>query len=1096
MYPLITKRLIFFTGFSRFVILVILGVFILLGGCQSSEEPTRVEGLPEEIDFNLHVRGILSETCFACHGPDAQSREADFRLDTKEGAYAALDEKEEKFGIVPGKPMESEVYLRIISDDPNYSMPAPTSNLSLSDREIAIIKQWIEQGAEYKPHWSLIPPEKPDAPDVETDKKDWIVNPIDAFVLATLEDKGLAPSPEAEKEILLRRLSFDLTGLPPTIEELDHFLADTSADAWEKEVDRLLASEAYGERMAMEWLDVARYADTHGYQSDGPNDMWPWRDWVINAFNQNMPFDQFTTWQLAGDLLPNATPEQKLATGFGRLHQQNQEGGIVDEEYRIEYVADRVQTTGTAFLGVTLQCARCHDHKYDPVSEKEYYQFAAFFNSINDAGLIPKFDPSGPTIMLPDEETERVISYLNNQIKNKEHELEKLKANKATDFLQWFENAKTSEVKALDNRGLVLHLDMNKVEKDSSVEVHNNDDSVPEKAEITGQLVSVDGVRGDGFEFRHGNYINLRDAASFERTDFFSFSFWVNPSGSFTEVPLLTKTGSALIGYRGYDIALLENKVSIKITHGWPFNAIQVLTQDSLISNQWSHVAITYDGSSKADGTAIYINGRKQKLHVEHDKLFKNIMISKDHVYKRQNFYVGYRDAESDLRYEGRLKMDEIRVYNRQLSDADVMILAGRENDLDQILTLSPKELNGEQRNILINHYLIQVDPDFKEITSALRELQVQKSGVQDTVREVMVMEERLNRRPSYIHKRGLYDQLGEEVQPGVPVSIMDFSEEFPRNRLGLAQWILHPDNPLTSRVIVNRYWQMIFGQGLVNTPGDFGNQGALPTHPELLDWISVHFRENGWNVKALIKQIVMSNTYRQSSVITPELAETDPQNRLLARGPRYRLPAEMIRDNALVASGLFVNKIGGPSVFPYQPEGLWEETTSGQHLTKYIPDTGDNLYRRSVYTFWKRTSPPPAMTTFDAAMKIHATVERTETSTPLQALNTMNDPIYIEASRHLAERMMKEGGESLEDQIAFAFRAATSRIPDDEEVDQLSDLYNEELALYQADSENAQLLLSVGDSPTSPDLDSTEVAARTIVASVIFNLDETITKK
>lgn len=1078
----------------RYSILILSSLCYILTGCGEETDTFIYDGdLPENIDFNLHIRNILSDNCFACHGPDAMAREADLRLDIEEKAFSPLGDKKDYFAIVRGRPGQSEMFKRIISNDPDYKMPSPASNLSLTDREIALIKKWIEQGAEYKPHWAFIPPEKPDFPEVKN--PEWPESPIDYFILDELEQNGLKPSETASIEKLLRRVSFDLTGLPPTPDELGTFLADSSPDAYEKAVDRLLASNAYGERMAMDWMDIARYADTHGYQDDGANEMWPWREWVIHAFNQNMPFDKFTTWQLAGDLLPEATREQKLATGFNRVHQQSQEGGIVGEEYRVEYVADRVYTTATAFMGVTMQCARCHDHKYDPVSELEYYEFAAFFDNINEAGQIPNEGASGPTILLPDEETENLITYLNEQITAESHQLSEIKELKRNEPSLWMDHVTNSEHILPVRDGLIAHMDLNVIQGDSTILIRNSGETGRGTGRAIGDPEITDGVRGNAIEFKHGNYINIGNTASFERNDPFSFSFWVNPAGSYGEVPLLVKTGQIFIGYRGYDVSLFENRVSLRLIHGWPFNSIQATTINSLPENDWSHVAVAYDGSSNANGINIFINGKKEETLIEQNNLFKNIVIESDAWYSNQDFYIGYRRSFENLHFEG-LKLDEIKIFNRQLSQLEALVLAGEEDNLDELFVSNPHQFSDQAREILFSHYLLNHDSDYKKQYDKLRSLRIEKSAVTDTVREVMVMEERMNPRQAYVRERGMYDRLGKEVFPNVPSSIMSFPDEYPRNRLGLAKWLLHPDNPLTARVVVNRYWQMLFGRGLVDTPDDFGNQGNMPSHPELLDWLAVTFMENGWDVKEFLKQIVMSKTYRQSSVMKPDLLELDPQNRLLARGPRYRLPAEMIRDNALVASGLFVPKIGGPSVKPYQPEGLWEETTSGRHLTEYIQGEGDDLYRRSLYTFWKRTSPPPGMTTFDAAMRSHPIAKRQQTSTPLQALNTLNDPIYIEASRLLAERMIKKAGDDLKEQITYAFMAATSRAPNNAEIDILINLYHNELEGYKTDPELAEKLLGVGEFPSDSSLAVPELAASAIIASTILNLDETITKE
>lgn len=1073
------------------VILFLLVMVFFSSACSSENEQFAGDPIPEVIDFNFDVKPILSDRCFACHGPDEAAVEANLQLTTEELAYAALGEDKDRYAIVPGDPHESELYNRIISDEPDFMMPPPASNLSITDREIAILKRWIEQGAEYKKHWSFIPPEKPGLPDVENEE--WPQNEIDYFVLNKMEEMEFSPSERASKEKLIRRVSFDLTGLPPTVNEVNDFVSDDSPDAYEKVVDRLLASKAYGERMATEWLDVSRYADTHGYQDDGPNHMWPWRDWVIEAFNENMPFDQFTTWQIAGDMLPNATREQKLATGFNRVHMQSQEGGIVDEEYRVEYVADRTNTTGSAFLGMTMECARCHDHKYDPISQKEYFQFSAFFNNVNDAGQIPNEGMAGPTILLPDSEADKQIKYLEEEILRQERELKQYTANRSDGFSQWLDSGVAEQSLQPAEDGLVTHVDFNSIVDGQVMELVG--DSLTGR--VKGELPIRDGVDGNAFEFNKGNSIDLGDIATFERTEPFSLSIWVNPSDTTagSEAPVIVKMGMIFIGYRGYDLTLLENKVSVRLVHGWPFNSIKVTTSDALPLDQWSHIGVTYDGSSKADGIKIYVNGNRWEAEIFQDNLFKNIAIGEEQkTYPYQNFLVGERNSFEKIEYTG-LKLDELKIYNRRLSQAELMAMAGSD-DLPALMADSPDLQNEYREEILAEHYLLHQDETYRRYFDELLQLRVQKSQVTDTLREVMVMGERIQPRDTYVLDRGLYDQRGEKVEANVPKSIMDFPSDLPRNRLGLAQWLVSEENPLTARVIVNRYWQMYFGNGIVDTPGDFGNQGSLPTHPELLDWLAVTFRESGWNLKALHKNIVMSSTYQQSAVMTEEKLAADPSNKYLARGPRFRMSAEMIRDNALAASGLLVEKVGGPSVKPYQPEGLWKEKTSGRYLPEYIQDHGDSLYRRSLYTFWKRTSPPPFMTTFDAPGRSHMALQRGKTSTPLQALFTLNDPQFVEASRLLAERMMTEGGENLESQISFAFKAATARTPKEQEIQLLSELYREEFEAFQAEPARADSLLGVGEYPVDNNLDTTQLAAGTIVASTILNLDETITKE
>ena len=768
----------------------------------------------DELSFNRDIRPILSANCFACHGPDKHARKADRRLDTRDGALAENDQVR---AIVPGDLDHSEAALRISSTDPDEVMPPPKSDKKLTSEQVALLKRWIAEGAKYEPHWSLISPVKAKVPARG--------NPIDAFILARLEKDGLKPSPEASKTTLIRRVSFDLTGLPPTLAEVDTFLADNSADAYEKLVDRLLSSPRYGERMTRDWLDLSRYADTHGYHLDSGRDMWLWRDWVIAAFNANQPFDQFTVEQIAGDLLPHATDEQKIATGFHRNAMINYEGGALAEEYLTQYVKDRVATTATVYLGLTLQCAECHDHKFDPVTQKEFYQMYAFFNAVPENGIDGSRGNAAPLLSRP--------------TPGQQERLAELQAEKA------------------------------RAEKD------------------------------------------LKDA----------------------QQPALEKSSPAA--------KLLHDKVS-------------------------------------AAATAL--------------------------------------------------------------------------------------------------------------------------DSFQKTIPTVMVMQQSEKPRESFVLVRGQYDQHGEKVDADVPASLPPLPAGAPRNRLGLAQWLVDPANPLVARVTVNRFWQSLMGTGIVKTSQDFGSQAEWPSHPELLDWLAVDFVENGWDVKRLVKQIVTSSTYRQVARITPELRERDPENRLYARGPRFRLGAEEIRDAALAASGLLVERIGGPSVRPYQPAGLWEELSSRTDsdnfsAQKFVQDHGENLYRRTMYTFWKRTSPPPSLTTFDAPDREKCTVNRDRTNTPLQALVLMNDPTYVEAARKLAERMMTEGGAAPAERVAFAFRLATARMPSENETKSLVTLFEKQRARFASTPEQATALLSIGESPRNEKLDAAELAAWTSVASTILNLDETVTK-
>ncbi|MEM8937986.1 MAG: PSD1 and planctomycete cytochrome C domain-containing protein [Bacteroidota bacterium] len=739
--------------------------------------------IPDSIDYSLHVKPILSDRCFACHGPDKNAIEAGLSLNSAEDAYIALGDEKDRYGLVPGDSENSEVIKRIYTEDQGLLMPPPESNLVLSDYEKELLKKWVDQGAKYKKHWAFVQPQKPKTPEIKDDN--WSQNDIDKFALKKMREKGFEPSKKAKKEQVLRRTFFSITGLPPSVEQVDAFLKDGSKNALENVVDSLLGTIAYAEYMAADWMDVARYADTHGYQDDFERTMWPWRDWVIHAFDKNMPYDEFITYQLAGDLIPDATKESILATGFNRNHKITAEGGVIPEEYRIEYVEDRTNTFGTAFLGMTMECARCHDHKYDPLSQEEHFQLFSFFNSIDENGLmanaqeIPK-----PYLTITKEETQKVFDFIN----------------------------------------------MNRVDKDELA---------------------------------------------------------------------------------------------------------------------------------------------------------------------------------------------------------------------------------------------------------------------------VMVMEEMPQPRETYVLNRGVYDQPTDLVSPATPEAILPFPEELPKNRLGLSQWLFHKENPLTARVAINRIWQKIFGKGLVESSDDFGNQGALPSHPELLDYMAVKFMEEGWDIKQVIKYMVLSATFQQSSETSPEMQEKDPENTYLARASRIRLGAEMIRDQALKISGLLNTEVGGPSVKPYQPDGIWEETTGGGggSTSTYVQSTGNDLYRKSLYTFWKRTVPPPSMMTFDASSRDLCTVKRQETNTPLQALVLLNDPQLIEAARALADKAALSAGDDIYSQIRYVFQSATSRLPNQEEMEILHKFYQEALERTRTGEVIPEDYLAIGEFAMKSTLKPELFAALALTSHTILNLDETISK-
>jgi hypothetical protein len=780
-----------------------LAIWALLVALIAAAEPP----WPETVEFNRDIRPILSDTCFHCHGPDKNARQAGLRLDVRADALLAAESGETP--LVPGKPEQSEVIRRILSEDADLVMPPPTLGKPLTARDKELLQRWIAQGAEYQEHWALLPIKRPAVPEVG-------LHPVDAFIRERLTAEGLQPAVEAERATLIRRISLDLTGLPPTPEEVAAFVGDPDPQAYERVVERLLASPQYGERMAVDWLDAARYADTNGYQVDRDRMAYAWRDWVIRAFNDNKPFDQFTIEQIAGDLLPNATLEQRIATGFNRNHMLNEEGGIIPEEFLAEYTADRVETTATIWLGQTFLCARCHDHKFDPFTQRDFYSLKAFFHNISESGIgnygVPSHLSSPPFLKLISPETEAQLAVLKQQ-------LEKVK------------------------------------------------------------------------------------------------------------------------------LALAQ-------------------------------------------------------------------------------------------------------------------------------------------------------EPANKELMEQATKLTKEIADIENSIPTALVMEELPQPRDTFILIRGEYNKPGEKVTAATPAVLPPMRDDLPRNRLGLAQWLVDPANPLPARVTMNRHWQLLFGTGLVRTAEDFGSQGEPPSHPELLDWLSAEFISSGWDVKAMLRLLVTSETYRQSSRLTPALQQRDPDNRLLARGPRFRLQGEFIRDQALAIGGLLTARIGGPSVKPYHPPGLYEQVTAGSGTNVYVPSKGDDLYRRSLYTYWKRSVPHPAMLMFDAPFREACTLRRPRTNTPLQALNLLNDPTYVEAARMLAQRMMLEGGDTPETRLKFGFRLALAREPRSLEIAVLKSAWERGLKDFQADTASAAELLKVGEAATDLRLDTAQLAAFTIVASTILNLDETVTKE
>ena len=997
--------------------------------------------LAEDIEFNRDIRPILSDHCFTCHGPDAANRKTRLRFDIESGAKVDLGKN--RYAILPGDPQNSEIIRRITSQNPAVRMPpAYAGRARLNDRDIEKVRQWIAQGAHWQPFWSFIPPKGPTPPAVRD--RSWVRNPIDAFILNRLEREGLDPQSEADKPTLIRRVALDLTGLPPTPAEVDAFLADDSPDAYGQLVDRLLASRRYGERMAFRWMEAARYGDTNGYQTDGPRDMWRWRDWVIEAFNRNMPYDRFSIEQIAGDLLPDATLDQRIATGFNRNHRTSGEGGIIPEEYRVEYVADRAQTTATVWMGLTVGCARCHDHKYDPISQTDFYRLFAYFNQIpNEKGFVWNYGNEDPLVKTPLPEQTRRLAELDAKIAEARERVERLQPRLLAAQRKW----EHKPVPAPD----------------------------PEWTVSEGLVFRSAGANQfDGKNFMESD----GKVADFDYQQPFTLSAWVQAEAA--NCAIISHSEDYFEGM-GHGLYLVDGRVRIHVIRRWTDLGIRVESVDPIPLDRRQHVLVAYDGGHKASGVHIYIDGEPRPTRVLFDQNLEPIH------HPKTPLRIG---AGGGLRFKGTI--EDARIYNRALTAGEVATLAARE-PVAEIAAIPESSRSRAQAAKLALYYRRNAAPQkMRRAFEELDALLLERKRFYDAIPTVMVMADGA-RRDTFVLKRGAYDAPGEKVIAGIPEVLPQLPADWPNNRLGLARWLVDRRNPLTARVTVNRFWQSYFGTGIVKTVDDFGAQGEFPVHPELLDWLAVQFMESGWDVKALQKTIVMSATYRQASIATSELLRRDPGNRLLARGPRFRWGPEVIRDQALAVSGLLVERTGGPSVKPYQPPGLWQELGGG---SGYKQDQGDGLHRRSLYTYWKRTVAPPFMVNFDSPNREQCTVFENRTDSPLQALDLMNDVTFIEAARKLAERMIVEGGSSPGERIDYGYRLVLARRPSDAQRRVLRHSLDDFLASFRADGTAASEFLAQGESPARQNLDPAELAAYASVASLLLNLDETITKE
>ncbi len=1137
-------------------------------------------GAPREtkIDFNRDIRPILSDHCYACHGPDENKRKAGLRLDRQEDAFKTL--KSGHCAIVPGNLEKSSLVQRVTTKDADDLMPPPDEGKPLRAEQIALLVRWVETGAEWKKHWSFIPPQRPDLPEVAA--KNWPRNEIDYFVLEHLEKKGLKPAPEADRATLIRRATLDLKGLPPTIDEVDAFLADNSPQAYEKLVDRLLDSAQYGERMAVAWLDLARYADTAGYHFDGVRNMWLWRDWAIDSFNKNKPYDVFTVEQLAGDLLPNPTREQRIATGFVRNNMTTDEGGADPDEYLNKYVVDRVNTVGAVWLGMTVGCAECHDHKFDPLLTKEFYKLYAFFNNVPEKGL-DRIRTDNPPPRLPAPTPEQAMQFVEAdfRVRDAEKTLQDRINALGESQEKWERETASTPPPRPDAQRLVAWLtfdDTLRASTNSSVSTESDQRIKPgPMRQATGGESGDDPkfIRDDKPEFVEGRlgkalkldgktHIDLGQVAAFERTNAFSFGAWIKIESNGAILSKMEKKP----GYRGFDLIVNDGRFEMHLVHELPNDAIKVKTKDKFVPKQWLHVLASYDGSGKSAGVKIFVDGRARELEIEKDKLAGSIT-------NNEPLRIGARNEEGN--FTGLI--DDVRLYHRAFGPEEARLLVF--DGMMPILTKSRGKRSQEERDDLRRFYKENYAVDYLRSEAALAKARQTKEELFNAIPTSMIMEEMDPPRETFQLVRGDFRHkgervtadtpaflppirktvvenkgghlrfLGREVERGsarfgvppsggqvvqppnggipnatptavatgtnstigcdgpkvvaVPVSLNAMpakpspEKPVPLNRLDLAVWLVSAEHPLTPRVTVNRCWALFFGTGLVKTINDLGSQGEWPSHPELLDWLACQFRDGGpagsrvagcWDVKALVRLIITSATYRQSAAVTPEKLEQDSYNRLLSRGPRLQLDAEFVRDNALAISGLLNRKLGGPSVKPYQPPGIWDGTDS-----KYEQDHGDALYRRGLYVFWRRSAHYPPFATFDAPNREVCTFMRQRTQTPLQSLVLMNDPGFVESAAALAERVLREEPADLMKRLARAFRHALGRVPQPDELATLQRTYEQQWAHFRSDPKAAESFISVGESKRSASIDKIELAAMTAVANVLLNLNETITK-
>lgn len=1040
------------------------------------------------VDFQRQIRPILSDNCLRCHGPDESSRMVGLRLDTREGIFS---QRPNGAPVVPGKAQESLLYKRISDPDPRRRMPPLVAHKELTDAQKGLLRQWIEEGAEWKQHWAFTVPARPSLPTVKNES--WARNPIDRFVLAKLEANGLQPSSEANKRALIRRVTLDLTGLPPTVEEVEAFVNDKADNAYTKVVDRLLASVHFGEHRAHYWLDAARYADTNGFHYDNYREMWPYRDWVIQAFNRNLPFDKFVIEQLAGDLLPNPTLDQLIASGFNRNHSTTSESGLIEDEIKVMYVKDRADTSAAVFLGLTGACATCHDHKFDPISQRDHYALEAFFNNTTQRVMDNNRPDQPPRVIVPLAEDRAHWEELGRRRQDLDARLVATRQAPNPAFDKWLNSDVSLQQAPIASAPEVFRLSVNGTPLEPGV-------TVGEDPWQGRRALKFDGK--SALKLRNLDYITGREP--------FSVSAWVyvpkikyhsgvskalgHPAiaSQLTRVSATAPNGNPVVHLRGWVMYLDQGVPGLELfgDEGKAIRA-QALQNEPIKEGVWTHLTFTYDGSGREKGLSLHVDGRT--LPTERRAFgitYAYVVDALPGTAKTDAPLLLGSDGDQGL-FEGSIA--EFQILGRAISGEEAR-LVGSWPQIADALKQSASQRTAAQKEALRLYYLNQSDAAYRDAVRELASVEAELKGIENRSATALVMDERPDKKPTTnLLFRGLYDQPRETLDANVPSVLPPMPASLPRNRLGLAEWMVEPSNPLTARVAVNRFWQQIFGVGIVKTTEDFGSQGETPSHPELLDWLAVEFRESGWDVKNLLKLMVTSATYRQSAVQTKD--QKDPENRLLAHGPRFRMDAEMVRDLALSTSGLLVSRVGGPPAKPYQPTGVWEATSMRESNTRiYVQDKGENLYRRSLYTLWKRSAPPASLETFDAPTRETYIVRRERTDTPLQALVSLNDPQFVEAARNLAEHAM-HSGQTLDAQVDFMTSRLISRHFGEKEKVVVARSFGDFLSYYQAHKDDANKLLAVGESKADSTLPVDRFAALTVLANELLNLDEVLNK-